>query len=287
LGLASLGLASLGLAALLVACGGEPSPRPPARIVALAPSAVEMLFALGLGERVVGVGDHSTFPPEAASRPRLGSLFDPNLERIVALAPDLAVLLSSQRELAGRLTRLSVPVLIVESDTLRQTEEAIAAIARRCGVPEAGERLLAELRAGLAPLEPPARPAAPGPRVLLSLERQPGRLAEVLSAGPGSFYDELLVRLGAANVLADAGSAFPRVSLETALARQPEVIVEVQLGPLAPAAAARLAEDWRGFPEIPAVAAGRVEVVAGDHALIPGPRLPLLYQELRRAIHAR
>ena len=302
----------LGLAAALLGCGGEPAPRPPERIIALAPSPVEMLFALGLGERVVGVDDYSAFPPEVSTRPRLGALFNPNLEAIVVLEPDLVVLLASQRDLGERLRRLGVDSLVVESDTLAQTEAAIQAIARRCEVPEAGERLREELRAGLAPVAappgagPPAAGAGPPAgdtppagdeatpgeqagrrvRVLLSLEREPGRLGEVLSAGPGSFYAELLDRLGVENVFADLGSAFPRVGLEAILARRPEVIVEVQAE--IPSAARRetFLADWRAFPDLPAVAAGRIEIVAGSHTLVPGPRLPLLYRDLRQAIFA-
>jgi ABC-type Fe3+-hydroxamate transport system substrate-binding protein len=120
--------------------------------------------------------------------------------------------------------------------------------------------------------------------VLLSLERVAGRLGELLTAGPGSFYDELLARLGVENVLADAASPFPRIGVETILARRPEVIVEIQAE--APSAEGRkaLLADWKAFPDLPAVQAGRVEVVGGSFTLVPGPRLPLLYRGLARAI---
>src|SRR5689334_1303434 len=96
------------LLALLAGCREGASPQPkgpevPQRIVALAPNLSETLFALGLGDRVVGVGDFSTWPPEAADKPRLGGLFDANLERIVSLKPDLAVLLPSEKDLAAKL----------------------------------------------------------------------------------------------------------------------------------------------------------------------------------------
>ena len=95
----------------------EPAPLPQ-RIIALTPSLVETLFALGLGDRVAGVGSYVFWPPAAAARPRIGGLFDPNLERIVSLKPDLAVLLPSERDLATRLKPLGVDVLVVPDETL-------------------------------------------------------------------------------------------------------------------------------------------------------------------------
>lgn len=240
---------------------------------------MEILFALGLGPRVVGVGDYVTWPPEAAGRPRLGGLFDPNLEAIVALRPDLAVVLPSEAELARHLGALGVEVLEVDSDSLADTEAAIADIAHRCGLDEAGRELVDSLRRELAP-----DPLPGTPRVLLSVEREPGHLEEVLSAGPGSFLDELLARLGAENVLADAPTPFPRVGLETVLGRRPEVIIELRSAPPGAEELAELQADWRAFPQLPAVRQDRLAVVAGSHTLLAGPRLPRLYAQLRAAL---
>lgn len=250
--------------------------------MALAPSLTETLFALGLGDRVVGVGDYTRWPPEAAAKPKLGGLFDPNLERMVALQPDLAVLLPGERGLGEKLEGLGIATLYLPSETLEDAERAFTEISRRCGVPEEGERLLAEWRAGLAP-----RPIPGAPRVMLSVGRQAGRLTDVLVAGPGTFLDELLRRLGAVNVFADAPVLYPQVGLEEVVARAPDVILELRSEPLAPAVAASLAGDWRQLGDLPAVRDGRVEVIADHHVLIPGPRLPRLYGELHAALTRR
>ncbi|HEX3127506.1 MAG TPA: ABC transporter substrate-binding protein, partial [Thermoanaerobaculia bacterium] len=176
---------SLLLLALLLGCRGEgtpPQPKGPAvprRIVALAPNLSETLFALGLGDRVVGVGDFSTWPPEAADKPRLGGLFDANLERIVSLKPDLAVLLPSEKDLAAKLQPLGIEVLTIPNESLADIEKSFTTVADRCGVPDAGARLTADWRTGLAP-----RPVPGKPRVVISVGRQEGRLADVLVAGP-------------------------------------------------------------------------------------------------------
>ena len=254
-------------------------PAVPQRIVALAPNLSETLFALGLGDRVVGVGDYSTWPPEAAAKPRLGGLFDANLERIVSLKPDLAVLLPSEKDLAAKLRPLGVEVLTIPNETLADVERSFTTVAERCGVPEVGARLAAEWRAGLAPHPIPGRP-----RVVLSVGRQEGRLADVLVAGPDTFYQELLDRLGAENVFADAPVRYPKVSLEELVARAPDVILELRAEEVPPESARLLVRDWNQLADIPAVRNGRVRILSGDWTAIPGPRLPKLYAELRKAL---
>lgn len=267
---------------LLLAGAAFSSPRPagdspPQRLIALAPSVTEILFALGLGDRVVAVGEYSRWPPEAAAKPRIGGLVDPNLEEIVALRPDLAVLLPSEKDVGEQLQRLGVEVLTVRNETLAEVEDSIATIARRTGVPEAGRELAAQWRTELAP-----RPLPQRPRVALVLGREPGRLAEILVAGPGTFLDELLGRLGAVNVFADAALRYPQVGLEEVIARAPEVIVELQ--PEAAATASELRADWQRLQRVQALRQARVEVLTGAHVLLPGPRLPRLLRELAAAL---
>jgi iron complex transport system substrate-binding protein len=269
-----------------------PSPAPPPaaarRIIAVAPSAAELLFALGLGDRVVGVGQYVAWPPEATRLPRLGGLLDPRLETVVALRPDLAVLLPSERELGERLTALGVDVVVVPHETVDDVARAARTVARRAGVPAAGERLAASLERQLAPAPLPTRPGrgdGRGPTVLLVAERERGQLAQLLLAGPGTFIDELLARLGARNAAADSPLAWPQVSLEEVVARRPDVIVELQPRSLSRAEREALRADWRRVPGLPAESVA-VVVVAGDWALVPGPRLPILYRELRRGLLA-
>lgn len=273
------------LPALFLGCRGEsPSPsstRAPQRIIALSPSAEETLFALGLGKRVVGVGDYCRWPPEVRALPQLGGLFNPNLERIVALKPDLAVLIPSERDLAAKVGRLGIPSLIVRNEGVGDVERSFREVARRCGVPEAGETLAAQWEKDLAP-----RPLSWKPKVMISAGRQSGRLADVLIAGPGTFFDDLLTRLGGVNAFADAPAHYPQVSLEEVVARAPDVILEMRAEPPPADAAAGLVRDWDQLPRVPAVRAGRVAVLAGDYVMVPGPRLPRLYEEMRTVLEA-
>jgi iron complex transport system substrate-binding protein len=283
-------LASLLLLAL-AGCGGEEraavsSSKDPAtptvgcqRVIALAPNLSETLFALGLGGRVVGVGDYSTFPPEVKELPKLGGLFNPNLEKIVSLKPDLAVLVPSEGDLAQKLKGLGVDSITLSNETLGDIEKSFHRLAERCGVPEAGDRLAAEFREGLKPDPLPGKP-----KVLLSAGRPVGRLADLVVAGPGTYFEELLARLGAVNAFADAPVRYPEIGMEDVIARAPDVIVEVRAEPVSPEVERQLISDWNALPNIPAVRNRRIVVIDGDYAVVPGPRIPQLYQQMRAAL---
>jgi ABC-type Fe3+-hydroxamate transport system substrate-binding protein len=121
---------------------------------------------------------------------------------------------------------------------------------------------------------------------MLSVGRQSGRLADVLVAGKGTFFDDLLARMGGVNAFADAPVLYPQVSLEEVVARAPDVILELRAEKVPPEVAAGLVADWRQLPQLPAVRRGRIAVLADDYVVIPGPRLPRLYQEMRAALEA-
>ncbi|HBL31737.1 MAG TPA: hypothetical protein DD490_33355, partial [Acidobacteria bacterium] len=175
--------------------------------------------------------------------------------------------------------RFGINSLILSNETVADIERSFQTVADRCGVPAAGERLAREFRDGLKPLPLPDRP-----KVLISVGRPAGRLAELVIAGPGTFLDELLGRLGAVNAFADAPVRYPEVGMEEILARAPDVVLELRADPQPPEVERGLIADWNALPRVPAVRDGRVRVIGGLHVLIPGPRLPLLYRDLRQAL---
>ncbi|HXU30715.1 MAG TPA: helical backbone metal receptor [Thermoanaerobaculia bacterium] len=254
----------------------------PQRLISLAPSVTETLFALGLGDRVVGVGDYTFWPAEALKKPRIGGLIDPNLERITALRPDLAVLLPSERDIGTKLAPLGVETLIVHNESLADIEASFRTIAARCGVPEAGEKLAVSWHTDLAPR--PLVSSSAAPKVLMVVERQAGRLGELYVAGPGTYLDELLGRLGGLNVFADAPNLYPQASLEAIVARKPDLIFELRSDEPSEAARRDLIADWQPLAAVPAVKEGRIRVIAGNFTLIPGPRLPQLYKAMATAM---
>lgn len=277
------------LLALLALAGGCAQKEPaaasavtPQRLISLAPSVTETLFALGLSDRVVAVGDYTFWPAEALQKPRVGGLIDPNLERIASLRPDLAVLLPSESDIGTKLAPLHVATLIVKNESLADIEASFRTIAVRCGVPEAGEKLAREWHTALLPR--PRSAGAAVPKVLMVVERPAGRLGELYVAGPGTFLDELLVRLGGENVFADAPNLYPQASLEEIVARKPDLIFELRSDEPDQAARRALVADWQPLATVPAVAQGRIRVIAGNFTLIPGPRLPQLYRAMATAL---
>lgn len=270
-------LPTLLLAVLLAGCGAsQRRVAAPQRIIALAPNVAEILFELGLGDRVVGVGDYARWPPEVATKQRIGGLFGARLEQISRLEPDLAVLLPSEAALRSQLERLGVEVLTVRSETIADVAEAVETIGARCGAEQNARRMLDAWWAGLEPdMLPP-----PSPRVILAVGRELGRLTGVVVAGPGTYLDELLGRVGAVNAFEDAPLLYPQVGLEEIVQRGADVLIELQPVPIDPD---RLVGDWQELPG--AGGPGRcIRVIAGDHALVPGPRMPRLLREIREIL---
>lgn len=236
---------------------------PAARIVSLAPHATELLFAAGAGKSVVGVLSPADWPPEAKRVPRIGDAAGLDLERIVALKPDLAVvwpyLAPGQAE---QLRTLGVPVFV--SDPL--TPEAIAEDLERLGVlagtGEMAARAAATFRARLARLAPRGRAAA---KVAVFYEIWPRPLYTV---GGKHLITTMLGRCGGENVFARLAAPAPAVGIEDVLAARPEAIVAGTDGAVRPA----WLDEWRRWSEIPAVARGNLFVVDANLLHRPGPR---------------
>lgn len=267
----------------LFGCAAEEQPEQPRalpeRIIAVAPSVVEIVFELGLGDRVVGVGDYAQWPPEVFSKPRIGGLFDARLEKIVELDPDLAILLPGEERLAAQMNELGVEILTVEHESLADVEAALLKIAERMEMEVEGRERADAFLTALAP-----EPLGSSPVVLLTITRGAGNLGEILVAGPNTFYDELLERLGVVNAFGSAELSYPQVSAESVLRRAPHVVIELQPKRLSSAGEDRLLSDWKQLTGLPAVEQKCLRVVSGDHVLLPGPRATQLYRELRQAI---
>jgi iron complex transport system substrate-binding protein len=264
--------AALAIAAALVASPGAtsgPATQPGAehrirRIVSLAPNLTEILFALDLGDRVVGVTDYCDYPPAAAKKPRVGGYVNPNLEAIVALDPDLALATPNigNREGVLKLQSLGVELLVVETPTLASLSEAIRLIAARAGEPERGVELAAHLSAEIEALR--TRSAAlPAVRSLLVFSHEP-----LIAAGPGTLFDEMLRAAGGTNLAAGMGP-YPHLSLEQVVMLAPEAIIDTAMT----ATGENDARFWDRLSTVPAVRDRRICSPAADPILRPGPRV--------------
>jgi iron complex transport system substrate-binding protein len=257
----------------------EPSPgtAPPKRIVSLAPSVTETLFALGIGDRVVAVSDFCDYPPAVKRLPRVGSFNAPSVEAVLGQRPDLVIGTPSpgNHERVLTMRRLGLQVEIVDPERLADLPVVTRRIAAVAGVPEAGERLVATMTREMDAVR--ARVAgAPKPRTLMLVGQDP-----LIAVGPESFLGEMLVAAGAVNV-APTGESWPRLNLEVVIAADPEVIIDCSMGTEAGTATLGF---WTRFPSLAAVRTGRVHPFRSFEALRPGPRLAIALEELARVLH--
>jgi iron complex transport system substrate-binding protein len=257
----------------------------PSRIVSLVPAITEMLYAIGAGGEVAGVSSYDEFPPEVASKPRVGALLDPDFERILSLKPDLVVVYGTQHDLIGRLERARVPIFVNEHAGLADITSTIRQLGRRLGRAARAEEVAAGIERDLADVR--RRVAGrPRPKTALIFGREPGSLRSIYASAGVGFMHDMLEAAGGADAFGDVARQSLQATSEVLLARGPEVILEVH--PSAGWTPARLAaerEIWKGLPGIPAVKAGRVYLLADDRIFVPGPRVAEAVRVMARVLH--
>ena len=260
-----LGLISLGLALLASPAPTRP-PAPPRRVVALAPSAAEILFALGAAPRVVGVPDFADDLPEAAGKARVGG-FAPDLERVVSLAPDLVVVSKDGTDRAAyeKLEALGLTVLVTSGATLAGVLEDVARVGHALGEDERARALVLALTKRIAAAEALGR-ARPRARALALIWPDPP-----VAAGVATFVGDVVRRAGFTNVVPESAGDWPSVSFETLAAWNPDLVIRPETPENAEAFARAFGDArWR---LVKAVSAGRVVVLPGSLLERPGPRL--------------
>ena len=249
----------------------------PARIVSTSPSITETLFALGLGDRVVGVSTYCRFPPEVEKLPKVGSFLKPDPELIAGLRPDLVVVHEVGNGLDRRLGALRIPFIIVERGSLASAFSSMRRIAAAAGVPERADTLIGDVQRRLDAIRRAAA-TAPKRRVLFIIGRRPGQLTDLIAIGPGSYINELIDIAGGTNVMAIAGQPeYPRISMETVLRLNPDVIVDtVDMGDTDAERRARQPVNerlWSGYGMLTAVRTRQVHAATTDALVVPGPRV--------------
>ena len=257
----------------------------PRRIVTIAPNAAEVICALGAGEAIVGVSKFCVYPPELVSRPRVGGLFDPNLEKIVALRPDLIVLRGHNEEVEQLCKARGIRVFQDRTEKLEDVTNNVKALGRLLHREEQAQQLVGDYEARLAAVRARTAPLK-RPRVLLTVSRNADELANILTAGKGAFLDEMVTIAGGTNVFGHVDAPYPQVALEEIAARRPEVILEMmpEAEPGEEANQRRLAQ-WQSLATIPAVATGRIHFITDDHALIPSLRYVEIIERVSRLLH--
>jgi iron complex transport system substrate-binding protein len=270
----------------LLAAGGTP----PRRIVSTAPSITETLFALGLGDRVVGVSQYCRHPAAARALPKVGSLLRPDVETIARLAPDLVLTGTRADGFEGRLRAVGLRFANADRGTgLAGVYETIQAIADAAAVPDRGRALVADIQGRLAAIRAEGR-RLPHPRVLLIVGRRPGTLSDIVAVGRQAYLGELIDLVGGTNVLDDpALPEYPRISLETVVRLRPDVIIDTgDMGEDAPERERQAVANralWRADALVSASGIRRIHAATADALVVPGPRVVEAAQWLRGLVH--
>lgn len=239
-------------------------------IVATAPNLTEILFALGLEERVAGVTIGSVYPPAAENKPKIGTFWQPNIEAVIALRPELVVTLNfpQQKNLADRLTRVGYNCLTLEIEKVDQFFNAIEKIgkAASCEI-QAGE-IITDIHQKLDALSKKVS-GKEKIKVLWVVQRQPLRVA-----GTDTFVNELIELAGGVNAIGKTIHKYPPIGTEQVIAIAPDVIIEPAMTTMNINAHKKQAiAFWNKYANIPAVANGRIYVIDGDTVSQLGPRL--------------
>lgn len=249
----------------------------PARIVSLAPSNTEILFALGVLDKVVGVTDVCLYPPEAQDIPHAGTFLQPSVETIVSMKPDVVFAASLHKEPVEQLDALGIPVVVLNPQTISDILANIRLMGKAVGADATAEEVVAGILATFAEVE--------GKVATLRAEDRPVVFWEVWSdpiwtAGKATFINELIEMAGGINMAGDVEGTFIEYSFEMLLSKDPEVIFYGH--------AFETVEEYVTRPNwsnISAVKQGRVYLVDQDIVQQPGPRIGLGLLELARHIH--
>lgn len=260
-----------------------PLPAAPQRIISLAPSVTETLYALGLGPRVVGVTLFCAYPPEVASKARVAGFSDINLEAVVRARPDLVVLPTDKTVSKKLIEGLGIPVLPLDTRSLSGLLQAIEQLGAATGRQREAESIQARFHAALQA----ARVRAAGkarPRVLFSVMHSYqglGYITEINAVGRDGFYNELIEAAGGENAYSGR-LAFPRLSRESIIFLDPDVIIDVI--PTGEDLSA-VRRDWQSLDKVAAIRTDRLFLLSDAADTVPGPRSVQTLAKLSQAFH--
>ena len=254
-------------------------PAPPRRLIALAPNLTEILYALGLGDRVVGVTNHCNYPPEASLKPKVGSYIHLNVEQIISLSPDLVLgtMDGNERYVLDLLEQANIKVFFVNPRDVRQAIETISTVGVVCGLPEKARQISGQLTLRLNRVLETTR-TVKRPLVFLQINIQP-----IMTVNRNSVHHDIIHLAGGDNMTADEPVTYPRISLEEVIRRKPEVILISSMERKGKFEKAR--QDWLQWNFIPAVQEGRVHLIDSDLIDRPSPRVVEGLEIMAKLLH--
>ena len=256
-------------------------PDDPKRIIALAPSITEIIFALEQQDRLKGTTQFSNYPAEAAKLPKVGSYVRLDLERIVALNPDLCIAIKdgNPKGIIDRLQSLNIPVFAVNPRNLESMMQTIQKIGSILDASQKANTLVKDMRSRIQQVDALVSRIDRRPRVFIQIGISP-----IISAGRNTFIHELVGRAGGINVAA-GNSAYPHFSREQVFALAPDVLIITSMA--RSGAFEKAKADWNRLSHMPAVREKRIYTVNSDVFDRPSPRLLDALEILTRLLHPK
>ncbi|MCE5341486.1 MAG: cobalamin-binding protein [Planctomycetaceae bacterium] len=258
------------------------------RIVSLAPNITEILFALGLGDKIVGTSEFCNYPPAAKQIQRVGALMNPNFEAIVALKPDLVIMVDEMADYKTRFDSLGIETLIVKHDTINEILDSINIIGQRCGKTVRANEIVSNIKNKILLIQNAVRNQSP-PRVMISLghdySQDPcSKPQHITIAGNDGFYSQMIEYAGGKNIY-DGKVPFPVISWESVIAMNPQIIIDIGPVETKPIDAEITKRQWKNFSQIDAAKNNAVYVFTEDYTAIPGPRFILTLEKIAHIIN--
>tara|TARA_B100001105_G_scaffold224638_1_gene193741 strand:- start:518 stop:1351 length:834 start_codon:yes stop_codon:yes gene_type:complete len=255
------------------------------RVISTSPAITEILFAIGAGDRVVGVTDFCNYPEQACRLPSIGGPLNPSTETWITLKPDLIIIQEDSEVIQKNAKIFEIPSLTVSVNNLNNILNSIQIIADSLHMPQAGHQLAIKIKTKIEGYRTHLKKIKPRQvLMLLSDTNDPSR--DLYAVGRDTFLNELLTIAGGENVLPDTMARYPKVSKEYIIAKSPEIIIEV--GPksnLSKEETLARKKTWGKFSTLRAVKDDKLYFISADYILIPGPRLLNILDDFTRTIH--
>jgi iron complex transport system substrate-binding protein len=250
----------------------------PTRVVSLAPSITEILYAIGLNDEIVGVSEFCDYPPAAMQKPKVGYAH-PNIEVIVTLRPDLVLAPRAflRADLLAKLEQLKIPTFIVDPESFEEIPSRIQTVGRILNRTSSADGVAMAMRQRIAAIRSKMETVT-AVRVLYVLNSQP-----LITVGPGSYIHQVINAAGGSNIASKTTVPYPRLNMETVLKEDPEIIIF----PIGKAEGIPLSEqqEWLRWTSVSAVKQGRLHQIPADVLNRPGPRIVEGLEALARIIH--
>lgn len=248
----------------------------PQKIISLSPAITEILFAIGVGDKVVGVTDYCDYPAEALKKPKVGSFKDPNMEVIINSQPEVIFVAAGiQEEFVKRFEELGIKIVTLDANNLEQVLENIKLAGRVTGVGQKSLEVVSDMEKRMNAVKEAVAQAETAPKVFFEVWDDP-----LMTAGPGSFIDDLIVKSGGTNIAGDVTKRFAEFSREALIDRNPEIYILNSH--------AHTPEDVKnraGYEGLKAIKNNKVYTIEDDLVTLPGPRIIEGLEAMSKIIH--